>query len=474
MTVKARGERGDGHSHRRSLRERLGWLGEFGFVNYVRHPTRESPINHAVARFILGSYVIWKIVWYDWRAFLSMPVLDTTTYAFVIPAPELWWVLTAEQLLTVVALGLFVVGYRLRLTAFVASTFLIHMGVVRYSQNGSGATTPLFLAAYLLVFFALYSRDNELSVDAVRRTANQSITTLNDHLKATTPSSHGHHALKWGLLTMGIVYFGAGWIKAIVGPLWAWPTATNLSRIVLIETFYYPSPWGVGEFLVSHPWLVTASAIGTLVLELGTLAAILFGLPLAPFVLGIFGMQAVIAVAIGPFFFDVYPLFLLFFTWDALYRRVVSSRPVVVVYDEACFFCTRSLYLFKHLDVNGTVTFYSQSDLPSEYATREDHDAVDFSRSMYLFTPDDRAHEGYWAFRELLRQFTVFAPLVVLMGLGPVASVGERVYGRVAANRSTYFVCAINPDDSSRPERRDEYGTDGGGSSQWSVADGEE
>ncbi|WP_372910304.1 thiol-disulfide oxidoreductase DCC family protein [Salinigranum sp.] len=218
---------------------------------------------------------------------------------------------------------------------------------------------------------------------------------------------------------------------------------------MLIETFYYPSPWGVGEFLVSHPALVTASAIGTLVLELGTLPAILLGLPLAPFVLGIFGMQAVIAVAIGPFFFDVYPLFLLFFTWDVLYRRLVSTRPVVVVYDEACFFCARSLYLFKYLDVNGTVTFYSQSDVPSEYAEREDHDAVDYSRSMYLFTPDGRTHEGYWAFRELLRQFRVFAPVTFAMDLGPVARVGERVYRRIAANRSTYFVCAVDPDSPS-------------------------
>ncbi|WP_372910305.1 hypothetical protein [Salinigranum sp.] len=206
MTAGRHGE----YDESRSLRNRLGWLGRLGFVNYVRSPTRTSPINHAVARFLLGSYVVWKIVWYDWRAFLSMPVLDTTTYAFVVPPAELWWVLTAEQLLTVVALGLFVVGYRLRLTAFVASTFLVHMGVVRFTQNGSGATTPLFLAAYLLVFFALYDRDNELSVDAVRRTASQSLASLNDHLKADEPSTHGHHALKWGLLTMGIVYFGAG------------------------------------------------------------------------------------------------------------------------------------------------------------------------------------------------------------------------------------------------------------------------
>lgn len=430
----------------RSLRDRFGRVDEFGFANYVRRPVRDSPINLTVARFVLGTYVVWKILWYDWRAFFTVPVVDKETYLFVTPPPDLWWVMTAEQILAIVALALVVVGYRLRFTAFAAAVLLIHMGVVRYSQNSTGATSPLFIASYMLVFFALYSRDNALSVDELRRTANRPITVLNDQLKRTRATSYGHTSLKWGLLVMGIIYFGAGWIKALLGPLWAWTTATNLSRITLLTEFYHPLPWGFSQLAVQYPPLMAAGAVGAIVLELGTLPAILLGLPLAPFVLGIFGMQAVIGLTIGPFFFDVYPLFLMFFTWDAVYRRVVSSRSVALVYDETCFFCARSLSLFKHLDVNGTVTFYSQSDVPSEYAAREDHDAVDFSRSMYLFTPDGRAHEGYWAFRELLRQFTVFAPVVLLMGVGPVARVGERVYRRIAANRSTYFVCAVDLD----------------------------
>lgn len=447
-----------------SFRDRLGWLGEFGFANYVRRPTRESPINLTVARFILGSYIIWKIVWYDWQAFFTVPVVDSETYLFVTPPPELWWMMTAEQVLAIVALMLFIVGYRLRFTAFAASVLLVHMGVVRYSQNSTGATSPLFIASYMLVFFALYSRENSLSVDELRRTANRSLATLNTQLKTTQASSYGHTSLRWGFLVMGIVYFGAGWIKAILGPLWAWTTATNLSRITLLTEFYHPLPWGLSQLMVQYPLLMGASAFGAIVLELGILPAMLIGLPLTPFVLGIFGMQAVIGLSIGPFFFDIYPLFLLFFTWDTIYRRVVSSRTVAVVYDETCFFCARSLFIFKLLDSNGMVTFYSQSDIPREYAEREDGDEVDFSRSMYLFTPDGRAHEGYWAFRELLRQFTVFAPVVLLMGLGPVAHVGERVYRRIAANRSTYFVCAVDLDtvDSRAGDEHSNTETDGG------------
>lgn len=178
----------------RRLRTRLGWLGELGFVNYVHRPTRDSPVNLTVARFILGAYLIWKIAWYDWQAFMAMPVTNVTTYAFVVPPAELWWVLTAEQLLAIVALALYIIGYRLRLTAFVAATVLIHMGVVRYGQNSSGTTTALFVASYLLVFVALYSRDNALSVDEVRRSKNHSLSALNDHLKTTTPISYGHTA----------------------------------------------------------------------------------------------------------------------------------------------------------------------------------------------------------------------------------------------------------------------------------------
>lgn len=103
----------------------------------------------------------------------------------------------------------------------------------------------------------------------------------------------------------------------------------------------------------------------------------------------------------------------------------------------------RSLYLFRILDVNGTVRFIPQSSAPDEYRTRDD---VDFDSAMYAFDGDE-AYEGCYAFRELVSQYRVFFPVVWLMGLPPVAYVGERVYEYVAANRGRQFTCRVDLDE---------------------------
>ena len=133
----------------------------------------------------------------------------------------------------------------------------------------------------------------------------------------------------------------------------------------------------------------------------------------------------------------------LFVPWDRLYERVVSDRPLDLVFDERCLFCARSLLPLQLLDVNEAVTFYTQRDAPARYRERAD---VDFEGAMYVFDEDGVAYASYDAFRELLRQYRVCFPLVSLMGLGPVARVGRRVYASVAATRSRHFECAVEPD----------------------------
>lgn len=46
------------------------------FVNYFRNPTRTSAVNLVAARVVLGTYVIWKTMWYDWELFMKTCFVD--------------------------------------------------------------------------------------------------------------------------------------------------------------------------------------------------------------------------------------------------------------------------------------------------------------------------------------------------------------------------------------------------------------
>ena len=415
-------------------------------VNYVRNPTRQSPINLAVARVVLAGYLVWKTLPYDWLLFVAAPFAGFETYRFAIPAtiPEL---LIVEKWLLVGLLPLFAVGYRVRVTALAAALVVGHFAVVRFTLNTSGGATALFFSSWYLLFFALYAGDKTdgLSADAVRRTGERSIDELRGFLKADAPRSYAMAPLRWSLLAFAIVYFGAGVAKLYIGGL-AWLRPENLSRTLVLFNEAYGHPLGVGSALVDYPLVVSALAVGTVVLEVGLLVAVVAGLPLWPVVVGLLGMHTGVVVLMGMVFFDVVPMFAMFVAWDRLYARVVSDDQLDLVYDEFCHFCSRSLYPFKLLDVNGTVRFYSQSDLPAAYGARDGRDGVDFDRAMYAFR-DGVAYEGYDAFRQLLRQFTVFAPLVWAMGLAPVRAVGEPIYRRVADNRGRYFTCRVDFDE---------------------------
>jgi len=201
-----------------------------GFVNYVRDPTRETPINGAAARGILGTYLIWKTIRYDRHEVLETPTLSIEKWALLVPDSPT--VLVVEKYLLVLALLAFVLGYRLRISAFVSALLIGHLGVVRLVYNTSGGVTSLFVAMYFLVFFGLYRHTDELSLDAVRRKRDESFVELVSRLESPTRATYRVDALRWNLLVFAVIYFGAGFDElAESGPAWIAPEKLILSDI---------------------------------------------------------------------------------------------------------------------------------------------------------------------------------------------------------------------------------------------------
>jgi predicted DCC family thiol-disulfide oxidoreductase YuxK len=437
------------------------------FVNYFRSRERASPVNLAVARVLLGGYLLWKVVWYDPRLWTDLPFVGFAGYVPAIPPAP---VLVAEKWLLVAALVAVVVGYRTRWTALAAALLVVHLASVRYTVNTSGGTTALFFAAYILVFIALYDRLDDLSVDALRRTGERPIEALRAHLKrdrdrdGARPSDAADGAtadaveatadddpdaiprtfpttpLLYGQLMLAVVYFGAGVAKLIKGGP-GWFASDNLARTILVRNELYAMPVDLGYWVVQYPTLVTLLAVATVALEVGLLIALVARWPVWPVIVGLLGMHLSIMPIMGMFFFDPFLLFALFVPWDRVLGVLARRDTLDVVFDEHCYFCARSLYPFAHLDVENRVRFFSQSDLPARYATRSD---ADFGAAMYAFRDGDpTAHEGYDAFRELTRQLGLW-PVWFVMGLPVVSHVGKPVYRYVARNRSTYFVCSLD------------------------------
>lgn len=420
------------------------------FINYFADDARASPFNLAVVRVLLGTYVIWRVLSLDWDVYQEWPrhfnppidFLHQDVFLALLPYQQ--WVVAA-------LLVLFVVGYKIRWTGGLASLLLMHMLSVKATLYLAGTVESMFVCSYMILLFAIFHEDDAMSVDAIVRTGDRSIDELNAFLKEGPDREYRMRALKWGLLAVGLLYLGSAWGKAMNGPLEIWFSGAELQRDILFngELTGVERPFGVP--IVENETLAWLGFVGTAVIQVSLIVAVVLGLPITLSALGLIGFHLAVIATLGLYFIDMILVLSLFAAWDVGYRWLAADEDdaVQLVYDERCYFCARALYLFKHLDVNDSVQFYSQSDVPPDLVDRDD---VDLDAEMYLFR-DGEAFGGYEAFRQLFEQFRIFAPITLAMALPPVRAVGNRVYAYVARNRSRHFVCSLEADrpDGTEP-----------------------
>ena len=414
------------------------------FVNYFADPVRASPFNLAFARVLLGTYLIWRVASLEWASYAEwpFPLRSSSAFLWVDPLlatlPYLPWLLVA-------LLALFVVGYRIRWTAGLGGLLLIHLLSMKTTVYLAGTVESMYVCAYVLLLFAFFHEDDVLSVDGLRRTRERSPDELATFLKSDGSGSfddgdpaYRHRPLKWALVVVGLLYLGSAWGKIMRGPLDIWLSGEDLRRDLLFFQEVTGVARPLAEPFLQVPELAWVGFVATALFQLGLIVAVLLGVTITPFAVGLISFHILVVATLGLYFIDMVLLLSLFGSWDRVYGALATDRTVDLVYDERCYFCARSLYPFKLLDVNGTVGWYSQFDAPEAYRDRPD---VDFEEEMYVFV-DGEAHGGYHAFRQLLKQFPVTRPLSWLMALPPVAAVGERVYEYVAENRDRHFVCS--------------------------------
>ena len=412
-------------------------------LNYYSNPTRFTPLNIGIARVLLGLFLIYKLIRYEWAKIPEWP------HPLVPVVPAFQHRLSLEYLpvlafVALVALVGFIIGYRVRVSAFLSAALVTVLATIRYTYNPSHTSELLYTGVLLLLLYAVFAEEDLLTIDELRRTGTRPLNELTNHLETATATKgpYSHSPLRWGLVVVALLYFQAGFSKLVYGAPIEWIQSESLSRYILYESMEV-GRLPVGEFLLQFPVLVTVLALTTIALEVGFLPAVVAGWRLEPFLIGLLGMHTGIMYAVGPIFLDQMFILLLFIPWDRVYAALKPNRSLEIVYDEHCFFCARSLYLFKFLDTNNSISFYSQYTLPPRLVNRDD---TDFDTAMYAFR-NGTVYRGYDGFVELFRQFPGTLPIILAMKLPGIKNIGYQVYEYIGANRSRHFTCAIEPDD---------------------------
>jgi hypothetical protein len=200
------------------------------------------------------------------------------------------------------------------------------MSAIYFMIHNSGTIQMFLFDIYLLVLFGIYRHLDGISVDAFRRSKQESLSEINKFLRSGGRDSIRLSFFKWLLLTFALTYFFNGYAKIIYGPVWEWMTADSMARILQFEQIVTGRGLPLGDFVISHPFLAFLAAFGTVVLETGFVFVVLAGWPIWVFVIGLIGMHTGIAVAMTPFFWNHYVLFALF---SPMTDCSLVSNPIV-------------------------------------------------------------------------------------------------------------------------------------------------
>ena len=390
------------------------------FVNYVRDSVRSSPINLAAGRGLLGIWVVWKTIWYDWIRLVNAPYdeLSSSHYAWAVPE-SVPWLLTVEKWFLIAMVLLFIAGYRIRVTGFLSALVLAHLGVIRSILVSSGEASSLFIGSLMILFFTLYAGQDQLSIDGVRRAYRRSPDELTRQIVSTDSDRYKLSAMQLSMWLIALLFFSTGFSKVIDGNGVGFVAPDNLTRLVLVRSYVYP--WfDLQLLIVEYPILGVLGGIGTLVLELGLVVSAVTGVGFSVFVLGLIAFTLSNVALLGIFFVD--NLFFLgtFAAFDRVVQRLQRDQPLTVAFEPQNHFTLLTVYLVRLLDAGQTLTYQTMSShlkaraqTDGGYPEKERNE----QNTAMCVIDEETAYQGYEAFVKLLGQFVFFVPIVWIMQL---------------------------------------------------------
>lgn len=396
-----------------------------------------SPINLAIFRIVLFAVLIRtvnipRMVWLsqlpsDLRFAPSglkpvlpyVPITPTTVtvagaFFYVVCFMALLGLFTRFSTVMALVLGLYVLG--------VPQFF----GKVNHYQH----------LIWFTALLAVSRCGDALSLDAIFaawRRADRGIT--------TPPAPARVYALpiRFAWLLFGVLYFFPGFWKFWSGGF-DWAFSDNL-KFRMYEKWMSLDGWQPFFAIDQYPLLYRGAALGTMLFELSFIAIIFF--PHVRQLLAIGGIlfHSMIYMFMNISFFTLVAMYVVFFDWAALFhklgRRLFKDR-MFVLYDGNCGICRRTIATLRAFDVFGRITYVNALD--QQAVTQHNLHAFDQQALIDMHVVSGQRHwAGFAAYRVIAWRVPLLWLVLPLLYLQPVATLGQRMYRRVADSR----VCRV-------------------------------
>jgi predicted DCC family thiol-disulfide oxidoreductase YuxK len=121
---------------------------------------------------------------------------------------------------------------------------------------------------------------------------------------------------------------------------------------------------------------------------------------------------------------------------------MAKSKKALILYDGECPLCLRSVRKLRRLDWLGRLDYADArhpEQLPSDLPPLEPEALL---REMHLVTADrEGVHRGFGAFRWLAWRLPLLWPVVPLLYVPGVPTLGRKIYAWIARNRMGSVSC---------------------------------
>ncbi|HEX7118968.1 MAG TPA: DCC1-like thiol-disulfide oxidoreductase family protein [Longimicrobiales bacterium] len=266
---------------------------------------------------------------------------------------------------------------------------------------------------------------------------------------ASAPSGEYTWPIRGVWVVMALVFLGAGVSKLQNAGL-EWVFSDSMAN-TLIEANYGITngplvPWGL--HLAQVGWLARLMALGSLTVELAYPLALFSHRARWLLVPAILAMQIGIRIILGPRFVQFMICNLFWVPWDrvvaAVAVRLRAGERYVVLYDGGCGICRRTVAVLERLNVLGRLEFLDVLDWAAVHRRFPHLNRDACLDEMHVVTDRGRIRTGFYAYRALAWGVPGFWPVLPLLYVPGVPTVGRRVYGTVAARRLR-GECALEP-----------------------------
>ena len=397
------------------------------FINYFRKDSRNNPFNLAVIRVLLGIYLLWRVMFFEWKFYHEWPSYRIEIHSYLFK-DILFLLLPYIQSIIIMLLILFIFGVKTKFSGGFAAIILLFVLSVRASIYMSAQTESLYMTVYVLLLFSIFhNKDSDiLSADAFWKSKNISTKKLSQNLSNSVNRKYKMSGMKWSLIIIGLGYFSSATAKLISSPIERWLSGTSIQRDIIRFQIWADIEQPMASLALMSSEIAWLGEISNLILQISFLIFILLKLDISFHALGLIFMHIMIALILGYVVTSLLVVLLLFASWDSAYKQIASGSEdrILLVFNENYRLCMRILYMLKHLDINESVDFCPHSSLSKQDVEK---DKIQSGVGMCVFR-NDQWYSNYWALCELLRQFQIFQPLVWMLKLPPIAIIGSKLF----------------------------------------------